>query len=382
MKKNITSLTLALVFALTLFPLQALAAGRGDVTLSASEQSIVIEVEIPGAQQEGITSMQLSLGITMTSLDWGHAQIQFQFEDSVTGRVRDFRLRSSTEAITIYIAGTDSLFVDGDTITVGTLSINNAENTEVSFLSNSLKTVNGAYFEETLSEATGNSVVLTKAESGEETQPSEGEQETPSPGTETNSPNSSQGSETSNPSSPSQGETSQQGGTIGSTSGITVNVNTLQGTDSTENSDNGSTLDKAGLEEAIEIASDYNEEDYTEESYQVMKEALETAQKVYNDPQASQQDVDVATMNLQNAIGALQFSDSDIYSEGNMESGNDSDEDSETESSVTENSERNGFGTFQIVLSAIGAVAVIFVVVTVISLKNKKSQRTRKHLKH
>jgi subtilisin family serine protease len=64
-------------------------------------------------------------------------------------------------------------------------------------------------------------------------------------------------------------------------------------------------VDKSALEEAIETAEDLTEADWSEESWADLEEALEAAQEVYDDPDATQAEVDAATEALLAAIEAL-----------------------------------------------------------------------------
>ena len=65
--------------------------------------------------------------------------------------------------------------------------------------------------------------------------------------------------------------------------------------------------DKTALKKAIDDAerANYNEQDYTKESFAAFKSALENAKTVYADVDASQSEIDTATANLNNAVSAL-----------------------------------------------------------------------------
>ena len=172
--------------------------------------------------------------------------------------------------MTLYIAGTKNLFED-DSLTLGTLSVTGIDGqAQVFFIENSLKTVNGAYAEETLSDITGNSVILGKSETG-------------------TSSSSNAGGTTKPSSKPVYGN-----GANTNTAGDTEETGTF-------------TVDKSGLEEAIKMAVSLEEQDYTVESYREMKKALSVAQQVFDDLHVSQQEVDEATLDLQNAIGAMKW---------------------------------------------------------------------------
>lgn len=66
--------------------------------------------------------------------------------------------------------------------------------------------------------------------------------------------------------------------------------------------------DKEMLKKAIEEAEKKQKEDYTEESWKTFEEALNKAEDIYGNPNAIQQDVDVALEMLQKAMKALKES--------------------------------------------------------------------------
>lgn len=361
MKKSIVSIAMLLVFSFALFPLQIHAAGKGEVKLSAAKQNAAVSVEISDAVQKDITSLQLSLGISLGSQDLEKAQIQFQFADSVKGTFRDFRLRKDAKTLTLYIAGTKNLF-ENDSLTLGTLSVTGIDGqAQVFFIENSLKTVNGAYAEETLSDITGNSVILGKNETGGSSSSSnEGGATTPTTGISGDDLDNSNSSNNTN--SPSGNPGSSLGNFKPSSKpvyGNGANTNTAGDAEETGTF----TVDKSGLEEAIKMAVSLEEQDYTAESYREMKTALSAAQQVFDDLHVSQQEVDEATLNLQNAIGALHGAGSDdVDSEDDIGS---------TQTSEEKDSDKAGHTVFYIVLIA-GVIVVAGGIVAAVILYRKR----------
>ncbi|WP_422448717.1 NPCBM/NEW2 domain-containing protein [Thermoanaerobacterium sp. DL9XJH110] len=65
-------------------------------------------------------------------------------------------------------------------------------------------------------------------------------------------------------------------------------------------------VDRTQLAAKIEYAENLNEEDYTPESWAKLQEALGKAKTVYNDPDATQEQVDKALSDLQQAIDSLE----------------------------------------------------------------------------
>ena len=64
-------------------------------------------------------------------------------------------------------------------------------------------------------------------------------------------------------------------------------------------------IDSDPLKELIDAAKQYNEGDYTAESYQALLNAIKEATKVLNNDDATQEEIDSALAALQNAINAL-----------------------------------------------------------------------------
>ncbi|RQP13831.1 MAG: hypothetical protein EAS52_18735 [Parapedobacter sp.] len=67
----------------------------------------------------------------------------------------------------------------------------------------------------------------------------------------------------------------------------------------------GLTVDKAGLQSAIGEAEGLTESDYSPESWSALQGALEAAQAVYDDPDATQSEIDAAEQALRDAMGNL-----------------------------------------------------------------------------
>lgn len=65
-------------------------------------------------------------------------------------------------------------------------------------------------------------------------------------------------------------------------------------------------VDKTQLAAKIQYAESLNEEDYTPESWAKLQEALDQAKTIYNDPNATQEQVDKALSDLQQAIDNLE----------------------------------------------------------------------------
>ena len=71
-------------------------------------------------------------------------------------------------------------------------------------------------------------------------------------------------------------------------------------------------IDRSGLSEKISEAEklSVSENIYTEESMEVLKQAINAAKDIYADPNASQEDIDAQVSALQAAIDSLEIADS------------------------------------------------------------------------
>lgn len=147
-------------------------------------------------------------------------------------------------------------------------------------------------------------------------------------------------------------------------------------------------VDTTELEESVAEAEEFNEADYTEESYKNLEDALTAAEAVLADATASQSEVDAANAALQAAIDALvkkQAGSEDETTAGDETSGSDEDGD-DSNSGNTGNTGNTGStsgsgssadtgdhnnNTLFIVL----AVAAVVAVVAVVILKSRRKEK-------
>ncbi|MEG0735923.1 MAG: penicillin-binding protein, partial [Longicatena sp.] len=71
-------------------------------------------------------------------------------------------------------------------------------------------------------------------------------------------------------------------------------------------------IDTDPLKELIDSANKMNKNDYTEESYQALQDAIKEAKKVLDNEDATQEEVSKAISALQNAINALVKKEADV----------------------------------------------------------------------
>lgn len=304
MKKYLIPIMMAVFVFIAILPMQILAAETESIDLQVNGTKTAVVVTLPQAVGEKTSSLQLSLKVEAAKLD--ELSVSFAFQEGIEGKVMEYRYNKNTGMLNVYIAGTNPLFTE-DSLQLGNVSIEttdkNGVTARVSVVENSLKVVKGTKTEDIsimnyptpVEVVIGNQVETPGVDNG-------------SQGGESDTDNGNQGGE-------SDTDNGNQGG-----GSDTDNGN--QGGES--DTDNGGTglADKTSLEQLLQLADGYKKADYTAESYAVFQEALVNAQNIFNNPLASQGDIEEAIVNLENAIGALQTSNNPVNPEDDNTSNN------------------------------------------------------------
>lgn len=219
-----------------------------------------ISIQSEHAAQEGISSLQFGLLVQATEPD---AQVSFAFSES-TAKIAEYRYHEDSGLLNIYLAGTTPLFTDSAVLPVGTVVVQDQDGkdveAEVSVAEDSLQYVYGTE--------------LRMAEANLPEGP------------------------------------------------VTIHAEQLVKPD-----DGGEEIPKSeafqDLQETLKNAESYAADSYTTESYQAMKKAMEEAKAVLNSPAPTEEEIENALQNLQNAMGALVLSSNDAKTDGDIgESGN------------------------------------------------------------
>ncbi len=267
MKKRISNIVLLVLIFAVLLPVRALAANDKDEVRISEEGTITI---VSGeAAKGGISSLQFGLQVQPAEQD---AKVSFAFSDS-TAKIAEFRYHENKDGnggvLNIYLAGTTALFADSDALSVGTVVVQDQDGkdvvAEVSVAEDSLKYV---YVTE-----------MKTAEAKSPEQPVKIHAEQPAtPG---------QPTDPAQPTKPDDG------------SGDASKSEAFK-----------------ELQETLKNAESYAAGNYTGESYQAMKQAMEAAAAVLNSPMPTEEELANALHNLQNAMGALVLSNNDPKTEG------------------------------------------------------------------
>ena len=265
------------VFAfIAILPLQVLAAGD-EVRLKEDGNNVNVSVTVSGGAGEKVSSMQL--GLQITDRDGNPAgpeileqieNLTFSWSQEVQARaaVTEQRYQRETGILRIYIAGSEPLFSgegeEPDSLALGNVMMEEiqegaADGLYISVVPDSFRKVQGSNAQK-LSASFSNAVPIVPVNREDPVDP-----ETPEPG---------------QPGNP--------GGSAGGSGGA-----------------GSSLVDKSQLQEVLNLAAGYQEEDYTSESFGVLKKAMKEGQAVLDDPYAVQEEVDQAASAVMNAIGGL-----------------------------------------------------------------------------
>lgn len=280
------------VFAfIAILPLQVLAAGD-EVRLKEDGNNVNVSVTVSGGAGEKVSSMQL--GLQITDRDGNPAgpeileqieNLTFSWSQEVQARaaVTEQRYQRETGILRIYIAGSEPLFSgegeEPDSLALGNVMMEEiqegaaADGLYISVVPDSFRKVQGSNAQK-LSASFSNAVPIVPVNREDPVDP-----ETPEPGQPGNPGGSAGGS---------GGSAGGSGGAAGGSGGA-----------------GSSLVDKSQLQEVLNLAAGYQEEDYTSESFGVLKKAMKEGQAVLDDPYAVQEEVDQAASAVMNAIGGL-----------------------------------------------------------------------------
>lgn len=253
MKKYLSGILLSMILSAALFSFNTFASDAGGETLEISEynQTASVTLGIPQASQEEISSFQLSLNV-----DAGTADVVFQFNEGIPGKVKEYRYSQDSGVLNLYIAGTEPVF---------------GQSEEKLFL--------------------GSILVLDENGAG---QPFT----VRVPAEALKLPGRSRAEAVSFAES-----TEVQIGSGGAAGGSTPEGSA--GGDSISAGGTAAGEDMSGRQ-SIELAKEYDKSQYTEKSYGALEEALQNAEKVLKTSQSSEKDKEEALQKLQNAVGSLE----------------------------------------------------------------------------
>ena len=295
--------------------ISASAAEVNEIKLEANGSEASLELYFPQAAAEGIASMQVSVSVKASS---DSVDLVFIPDSGLAAKIVESRYQNDTGTLNIYLAGTEPLFSSYGSVKVGTVKISTSgsdtASAAVEVVRDSVRFVRSGELVSPDNDTDYPASVTVTAEGQS------------SPGTPTpaypdysnypagnyfpNIPvlpandNSRYDNDRFNNDEPQNPvwDDSDTGYDIG---GDQYGDAALEEQDTI--GENMNPPDLAALLDALSRADDYRRADYTESSYADLKEAADKANELISDPYATQDEIDEALLNIENAIGMLRL---------------------------------------------------------------------------
>lgn len=287
-----------------LLPLNASAAESNEIKLESNGGEAVLELYFPQAAAEEISSMQISVSVKAGS---GSVDLEFIPDSGLSSKIVESRYRNDTGILNIYLAGTEALFSPSDFTALGRIKIsakgNNAVSASVEVVRDSVKFVRDG---EIVSPGSNTdypaSVSITALGQS-------------SPGTsypvypDYPAGNYFPNITVSSPTDIGRDDYSDTDEILDSDredEDISEDPDDASGLEDRDRiGENLNPPDISALLDALARADSYRRTDYTESSYDDLKDAVDEAKNIISDPNASQDDIDEALLNIENSIGML-----------------------------------------------------------------------------
>lgn len=298
------------IFWCILLPLNASAAENNEIRLESNGGEALLELYFPQAAAEEIASMQVSVSVKANS---GSVDLEFIPDIGLSSKIVESRYQNDTGVLNIYLAGTEALFSSSDFITVGRIKIstrgNNAVSAAVEVVRDSVKFVrDGEIVSPDNSTDYPDPVSITALGQSSPVVPDPVYPDRPSgnyfPNITVSTPTDSVHNDYNDTDeiwdSDRDGEDIGYGENIG---GGQYDDSELEEQD--QIAENFNPPDMSALQDALARAESYRKTDYTESSYDDLKEAVDAAKDIISDPNATQDEIDEALLNIENSIGML-----------------------------------------------------------------------------
>lgn len=304
MKKMLSAAAL-IICCIMLPAINASAAEVNEIKLEANGSEASLELYFPQAAAEEIASMQMSVYVTANS---DSVDLEFIPDSGLSAKIVESRYQSDTGMLNIYLAGTEALFPSSGSIKVGSIRISTS----------------GSGAASAAVDVVRDSVRFVR--SGELVSP---DNDTDYPASVTVTAAGQSAPITQDPVYPNY-STVNYFPNITLTTDADTNRNDIdevwkpvRNDDYTEPDadiggyddavleeqdtigENMNPPDLAALLDALSRAEDYRRADYSESSYADFEEAVNKANEVISDPYATQDEIDEALLNVENAVGML-----------------------------------------------------------------------------
>lgn len=309
-------LTFCCIVSLTL---TVSAAENNEIKLNANGSEAVLGLYFPQAAAEEIASMQVSVYVKVNS---DGVDLEFIPDSGLASKIVESRYQSDTGVLNIYLAGTKALFPSSGSITVGKIKINSssgsAASATVAVIKDSVKFVSGGELvsPDNDTDYPEDVSISVSAQTSQDPQEPPVYPNYPSGNYFPNIPiptvdiDYNSGNNGNDRNNESSGNDFYGDDEVLYPDDDNISEDRYGDTEPTESDtlgDNPNVPDTSALSEAISRAESYNKKDYTESSYNNLKDAINKAKKLISDPNATGEEIDEALLNIENAVGMLQL---------------------------------------------------------------------------
>ncbi|MDE6592651.1 MAG: FIVAR domain-containing protein [Oscillospiraceae bacterium] len=320
-KKRLASAALAL-FCMAFQATAVSAASENEIELKANGSEAELELCFPQGAAEEIASMQISVSVRSSS---DNVYVEFIPDSGLASKITESRYQSDTGVLNIYLAGTRSLFSDSGALKVGSVKISsdsgNSATAVVGVVQDSFKFVRGGELISTEGEIGYPAAVNLTTSDSPLSYPL-----SPDTPTLSEQPSDSVPNNTADTYRPSGNVFPVYVATDGEL-WPTVSVNndyghrndsssdpnaaeepyydTVEPTDQDTIGENLNPPDTSALQDVLSRADGYDQKDYSDNSYGGLNDAVSNANELLADPNATQDEIDDAMLDVENAIGML-----------------------------------------------------------------------------
>ncbi len=310
-KKLFGAAALTVFFGMSL-TLNVSAAESNEIRLESNGGEAVLELYFPQAAAEEIASMQVSVSVKANS---DSVDLEFIPDSGLSSKIVESRYKNDTGILNIYLAGTEALFSPSDFITVGRIKIsthgNNAVSAAVEVVRDSVKFVrDGEIVSPDNSTDYPASVSITAMGQSSPGVSVPVYPDRPSgnyfPNITVSTPTDSWHDDLNNADDLWGSDQDEEDTGYGEdVSGGQYDDSELEEQD--QIGENLNPPDMSALLDALARAESYRKTDYTESSYNDLKDAVDDAKNIISDPNATQDEIDEALLNIENSIGMLKL---------------------------------------------------------------------------
>lgn len=283
--------------------ISASAAEVNEIKLEADGSEVSLELYFPQAAAEGIASMQMSVYVTASS---DSVDLEFIPDSGLAAKIVESRYQSDTGMLNIYLAGTEALFSPYGSTKVGRIRIStsgsSAASAAVDVVRDSVKFVrSGELISPDNDTEYPASVTVMAAVQFAPVTPDPVYPNYPAgnyfPNITLTTDADKNRNDTDEVWKPVRNDDYTEPDDDENDYAVPEEQDTI--------GENMNPPDLAALLDALSRSEDYRRADYSESSYADLEAAVSKANEIISDPYATQDEIDEALLNVENAIGML-----------------------------------------------------------------------------